>query len=334
MFDRSGPLSKSQESDWQNQLSAFTVGDLSESPVTNPSAHDPRLGIPAPVAPITKPLSPGEHHYKVNVEHHRREYSLYVPHGYDGTSPLPVVYMLPGVSETIDSMKSSTRMNTYAERRKFAVVYLQPLEKSFEGLTNLTSWNMDHGSLSRKVRSYDDINYVRAIHDKVSAQLNVDEQKGFLVGHSEGGVAAQYLMQKLPYFAGFASVHGTRSASDPVPPRGVHGAALLVLARRDGMLPIVGGFGDVITMLGAPKVGESLPLTQKDIWAAANKCGAPHVYYRSGDQITDYRCKNGPVREIIQWNAQHQWNAPVDTNLVLDFLLPETRRAISKPSAK
>ena len=333
MFDRTSPLSKSQESDWQTQSSAFTAGELSATPITNPSAHDPRFGNAAAAASIAKPLSPGEHHFKTVVEHQRREYSVYVPHGYDGSSALPVVYMLPGVSETIDSMKLSTLMNKYADKRKLAVVYLQTLEKSFEGFTNLTSWNLEHGSLSRKVRSYDDVNYVGAIHDKVSTQINANEQKEFLIGHSEGGDAAQYLMQKLPYFAGFASVHGTRSASDPVPPRRVHGAALLVLARRDGMLPIVGGFGDIVTMIGAPKVSESLPLTQKDIWAAANKCGAPLVYYRNGDQITDYRCKRGPVREIIQWNAQHPWNAPVDTNLVLDFLLPETRRK-NKRSAK
>jgi poly(3-hydroxybutyrate) depolymerase len=282
----------------------------------------------APSAATPTGMHHGNYHFKTVVDHRSREYSVHVPRGYDGHSPLPVMFMLPGVDGSIQSLRSSTQMDRYADRRHFAVVYLQTLSKDFEGLMSFNSWNLEHGTLSRKVAGYDDLRYVKAVHDRLGKMLSLNPEQEYLVGHSEGGVAAQYIMQKLPFFTGFASVHGTRRVTDPAPRHG-HGAALLILARNDAMLPLEGGHGDVVTVVGAPLVEESRPLLQKEVWAKANMCGTPKVYHQNGDQITDYHCKSGPVREIIQWNAEHPWNAPVDSKVVVDFLFPYRKPVVT-----
>ncbi len=266
------------------------------------------------------PLTPGDHQESLTVQGRQRRYEIHVPPNYDGSKPIPVMYVMPGVGGHIDQMKHETGLNREADEKGFAVVYIEALDKPFPGtfgLGSATSWNLDHGSLTEKVAGYDDLNYIKAVDKEVSKALNVQNDAKYLTGFSEGGGAAQYVAESMPgVFAGVASVHGTHLESDPKPRTGDPTAFVSIIGDDDNMLPISGGHGIgegwrpmkgfMTGTLG--KVSESEPLQQKEVWAEANGCQAPKIKDDGKDKVTTYTCQGGPVTEIIRLGGMHAWD--------------------------
>jgi len=52
-----------------------------------------------------------------------RRYRLYIPTGYDGTRPLPLVVMLHGCTQDADNIARGTRMNAAADANKIVIAY-------------------------------------------------------------------------------------------------------------------------------------------------------------------------------------------------------------------
>lgn len=247
-------------------------------------------------------LKPGDHLQKLKVEGLEREYEIHIPKGYDGHSKLPVVYMLHGLTENREMMKEYSHMNDVSDKQGFAVVYLQALEQPLPGTVGLydeTSWNLDHGTLTPKDKRYDDLNYFQAVKGGLEENVNIDSDRMFLAGFSEGGQASQYILNKMPHtFAGMALVHSTLLESDPHPTKESAASTMVVLGDDDHVLPKEGGRG-LVTLL-IPKTGESQPLEQAPAWAAAN--GNKYVR-KTGDaqqEVTEYSGGLAVVKEVVR----------------------------------
>ncbi len=52
-----------------------------------------------------------------------QRYRLYIPTGYDGTRPLPLVVMLHGCTQDADNIARGTRMNAAADANKIVIAY-------------------------------------------------------------------------------------------------------------------------------------------------------------------------------------------------------------------
>ncbi len=156
--------------------------------------------------------------------------------------------------------------------------------------------------------------------------MRINSKAQIIVGHSEGGLAAQYVAQRVPVFAGVASVKGTSIATDPTPPRNGRTAALIILGQNDDVLQISGGDGYYAgpfhgLMVGAfPYVQDSHPLRQTQVWSRANECKGARVVTGRSAQVTDYLCKGAPVRQIIT-NTGHHWDGESTSEIVVDTLL-------------
>jgi poly(3-hydroxybutyrate) depolymerase len=280
-------------------------------------------------APARANYGSRDYHQVISVERQDRDFELHLPPSYDGTKALPVMYVLPGVSGDIGDMKAMTSMNSVADRKGFAVVYVEAQHKSF-GIVSLRGWNLAHGALTDKAPGYDDLQYIRAVINIVGRQILIDRNAQYVVGHSEGGMAAQFVAQEIPVFAGFASVKSTRRVTDPWPTQGTNPmAALIILGRYDTTLSLSGGFGQDSNpfIVGAvPRMAESLPLWQKQVWTWANRCNQPRVSVNPYSQVTDYSCKDAPVREIIT-NTEHHWDGEYTSSVIADFLLSYRKSA-------
>ncbi len=265
-------------------------------------------------------LYPGDHQFSTIVDKSVRHFELHVPPNYDGSKPIPVMVVMPGMGGSIEQMKHETGMNRMADEKGFAVVYTEALPKSFPGsfgLAKANGWNLDHGSLTDKSSNYDDLNYMKEVDKQVSQQLNVDKQAKYIVGFSEGGGAAQYVAESMPNtFAGVGSVHGTHLDSDPKPVKGDKTAFVAVLGDDDNMLPISGGHGfgegwrpiKGIATVTIGRVSESEPLDQKKVWAEANECASPVVQDNGKNKTTEYSCAGTHVTEIVRHNGMHAWD--------------------------
>ncbi|MBS2004322.1 MAG: hypothetical protein JST44_22635 [Cyanobacteria bacterium SZAS LIN-5] len=270
--------------------------------------------------PDANALKPGDHLYTTVVDFKTRHYEVHVPPNYNGSKPIPVMMMMPGMGGSIEQMKHETGMNRAADQRGFAVVYMEALPKAFPGTygqVQSNGWNLSHGALTEKSSSYDDLNYVRQVNSELSRQLKVDPSAKYIVGFSEGGGAAQYVAQSMPRtFAGVGSVHGTRLESDPIPKWGDRTAFIAVLGDDDNMLPISGGHGigegwrlmKGFATVTIGKVSESLPLSQKTVWAQADGCGMPIVTDNARNKTSVYVCPGTRVTEIVRHGGMHAWD--------------------------
>ncbi len=152
----------------------------------------------------------------------------------------------------------------------------------------------------------------------MNLQLPVNPRARFIVGFSEGGMAAQYIAQKMKgVFVGMAGDHSTIREDDPRPGSNDHIAALFVLGDSDNMVPINGGRG--LVMITVPELSKSQPLQQAIAWAAADGCSDPHVTEDKQNQVTIYKCTSAAVKQIIRkyywhglqfYGGDHVWNGP------------------------
>lgn len=270
-------------------------------PETGDKQLAPRLALDGEEKPLL--LKPGDHDYSVVADGNERRFQVHVPKNYDGSEPIPVMYMLPGVGGSIAQMKHESGMNNVADQKGFAVVYVEPLPKAqpkTSGLITANSWNLDHGCLTEKDKSYDDLNYFKAVDSKLTKILNVDKTAQYIAGFSEGGGVAQYVAESMPgTFAGIGSVHGTHLKSDLVPSANDKAAFISIHGDSDHMLPYEGGRG--LMTVHMPRVAESEPAEQVKIWAAANDAVEKRVLDSSDRTVSVYRCKDGPAAmEIVR----------------------------------
>jgi poly(3-hydroxybutyrate) depolymerase len=269
-------------------------------------------------------LAPGDHRVATRVQGMTREYEIHIPKGYKGSEPLDVFLVLPGVAESIDSVKDSTHMNSEADAKHVAAVYVQPLPK----ILGLSAWNLMHGAMTTVSGTYDDLTYISQVKREVAHNIHV--HKWFIVGHSEGGAAAQYVVEKMPgVFSGLAGVKSTRLTSDPAPHGRLPQRVLFVVGGNDNILLPQGGSINPFMLIAAPGIAQSRPLDQAKAYGKAMHC---KLEGRSRDQnfqvTTKYRCEGGgKVVQVYRPSAQHDWNdaAYNTTRGILDFMLAPVR---------
>lgn len=175
----------------------------------------------------------------------KRNYMLFTPSTYDPAVPVPLVVALHGGAGNSKSAKSVTCfegkncLTDAAERDGFAVVYPDGSPGDF--LENIRTWNAGGGAngfqcvsgLSCK-NGVDDMGFLDALHDEMLRVLNVDEDRVFATGLSNGGAMAHRLAcERSTRFAAIApvaagnqlgAVQGCNIAR-PVPVLEIHGTA-------------------------------------------------------------------------------------------------------------
>lgn len=155
-----------------------------------------------------------------------RDYILYVPDGYTGEDPLPLVFNFHGYTSNARDQMNYGDFRPLAEREGFIVVH--PQGELLEGVTH---WNVGGWTLASEM---DDVGFTEALIDKISEDYNIDDQRIYATGMSNGGYMSFLLACQLSErFAAVASVTGsmtpqTYSACDPshpMPVLQIHGTA-------------------------------------------------------------------------------------------------------------
>ena len=162
-----------------------------------------------------------------------REYVLYIPNSYDGTSSVPLMLNFHGFGSSASDYMQEADMRSLAEANTFILIYAQG-----SCLDGLSHWNACPTGGDNKSTA-DDFGFVEAIINEISSQYNVDMERIYAAGYSNGGMMAYGLANyKSDLIAAVASVSGTmldctRSTSHPMPVVHLHGTL-------DGVLPYNG----------------------------------------------------------------------------------------------
>ncbi|MBS1686417.1 MAG: T9SS type A sorting domain-containing protein [Bacteroidetes bacterium] len=137
-----------------------------------------------------------------------RQYLLYVPPSYDGSQAVPFVLALHGLGDDMNNF-AGVRFDQVADTANFILAIPQALVDN--QLTGSTAWNSGAGAFGITLNpGVDDVGFLNALMDTVSAYYNIDQTRMYSTGFSMGGFMTNRLGCELNNrIAAIASVSGT-----------------------------------------------------------------------------------------------------------------------------
>ena len=155
----------------------------------------------------------------------QREYNIYIPGSYSGTRPVPLLLNFHGFGGSSTDFMFETNMQSLAESDTFILVY--PQGSCLDGSSH---WNTCPVGGDNKSTT-DDFGFIEAMINQISSIYNIDFDRVYAVGYSNGGMMAYGLANhKSELIAAVASVSGTMldcyaSINHPMPIIHIHGTA-------------------------------------------------------------------------------------------------------------
>lgn len=170
----------------------------------------------------------------------KRDYLLYVPKSYDPTKPTPLVITLHTSMSWDSAAMAISRWNSVADRNGFLVVY--PEGTGF----GPKSWEMDGEETPSRMP---DVLFISALIDKLEASYNIDKQRIYANGMSNGGgmtfVLSCTLSDRIAAVgmvsAGLDPDWSWCTSRKPVPVIAFHGTADPVCPYNGGPSKVAGG---------------------------------------------------------------------------------------------
>ena len=212
-----------------------------------------------------------------------REYNIYVPASYDGTTNFPLLFNLHGGGGNIASHIGIADMRPIADTANFIVVYPQARPDPSDG--NSFNW------ITKVPGTFDDVPFFSSLIDKIASNYQIDQNRIYACGYSLGGDMSFELACKLnSRIAAIAPVARTMQANpgsfcSPVHPTGV----LTILGTDDFTSPYNGiTFGGIEYYLSAAathrywathnncdttaSISNASPSVERHTWSTASGC--------------------------------------------------------------
>ena len=118
-----------------------------------------------------------------------REYSIYVPASYDGTTSFPLLFNFHGGGGDIASQIAIADMSTIADTANFIVVYPQARQDPSDG--NSFNW------IPKVPDTFDDVPFISSLIDTIAINYEIDQNRIYACGYSLGGDMSFELACKL-----------------------------------------------------------------------------------------------------------------------------------------
>jgi polyhydroxybutyrate depolymerase len=239
--------------------------------------------------PVTQPqdcpedaLAPGNHNLSLEHDGETRTYIVHVPQGVNGTSAVPLVVDMHGLTSSAGAQASLSGWRAKADEEGFIVVHPQGLDASWNG------GELCCGTSQRT--GVDDEGFIRALVAQMESDACIDSKRVYATGLSNGGAMSHLLgCQAADLFAATAPVsmgNGVR-ACNPSRPISV----VMTRGTQDTLVSFNGGL---------------FPSAQEDFeeWAARNGCqGSPREANELCQVFTD--CDGGVEVKTCTLNAGH-----------------------------
>ena len=218
-----------------------------------------------------------------------RTYRVYKPAGLPASAPL--VVMLHGAFGSGEQAERAYGWDQLADSAKFIVAYP-------DGLTGY--WNV-HGCCGEPAREdIDDVGFITAMVDQISAAMGVDRSHIYATGISNGGMMSYTLACNTAVFAAIGPDSATQldacGSPHPTSVMHIHGTA-------DRLIRYDGGSGE-----GAVEVdGPSVPDVNA-FWRNVDRCAAPTVSVEGIRTTSTAVCAdNRSVVLITVDGGGHEW---------------------------
>ena len=118
-----------------------------------------------------------------------REYSIYIPASYDGTTSFPLLFNFHGGGGDIASQIAIADMSPIADTENFIVVYPQARQDPSDG--NSFNW------IPKVPGTFDDVPFISSLIDTIAINYEIDQNRIYACGYSLGGDMSFELACKL-----------------------------------------------------------------------------------------------------------------------------------------
>ena len=257
-------------------------------------------------APLTKP---GDYTFKLQHDGLIRMYIVHVPEKYDPAVPTPLLLALHGGGADMARQANDEYYGIVgtADREGFVAVFANGYSRFNSG--KLATWNAGKCCGAARDQKVDDVGFLRQVVANVSAQLNIDRQRVYATGMSNGAMMSYRLAcEASDVFRAIAAVAGTDNTVDCKPAWPV--AVLHIHAKNDSHVLFEGGAGPGNRSKEATTDYVSVPNTVAR-WAQLNGCaGRPQrILGKEGAYCERYSgCReNAPVQLCVTETGDHSW---------------------------
>jgi poly(3-hydroxybutyrate) depolymerase len=198
-------------------------------------------------------------------------YALFVPSGYDPSTPSPLMVSLHGAGRQFDWLMNYAGFLDLADQHGYVVV--TPL-----GYTRRGGYGY-RGDSEQDRRAEQD---VMNVFELVTKELNIDENRIYLWGHSMGGAGTYYIASRHPeIWAGLAAVAGGRMSADYVDEQAIRHIPFLVIQGSDDQtVPAAGSRASVARMreLGMQHLYVEIPGGDHSLFISRNPDVVEHLF--------------------------------------------------------
>lgn len=229
---------------------------------------------PAPqaTASLAAPLEkPGDHYFSLKHNGLMRHYRVHVPPTYNPAQKTALVIAFHGGGGDMDYMARNEYYGLLSKADQEGDIIVFPNGYSRFPSGKLATWNAGDCCGDARDKQIDDVGFVKEIVGNLNRQMNIDNNRIFAIGMSNGGMMAYRLACELPeIFAAVVSVAGTDNTKSCHPSRTV--SILHIHAQNDTHVLFGGGAGPG-SFRDESKVTDfvSVPQTIKN-WTTHNQC--------------------------------------------------------------
>lgn len=232
----------------------------------------------------------------------QRDYRLYIPSIYDGSVAVPLILNLHGYTSNALEQEFYGDFRPIADTANFLVVHPNGTTDG----SGTTFWN----AFGSPTETVDDLGFLSALIDSLNADYNINLNRVYTTGMSNGGFMSYKLSCDLSHrIAAMASVTGSMistqasscAPSHPIPVMQIHGTADPTVPYNGNpsllMLPIVDVVSHWVNFnnCNSTAVETAVPNTN-----LMDGCTADHLVYSGGD--------NGSSVELYRVNGgAHTW---------------------------
>jgi polyhydroxybutyrate depolymerase len=140
-------------------------------------------------------------------QNYQRQYIVHLPTGYNNNNPTPAVIVLHGGSGNYQSVQGFTQMNFVSNQNDFLAVYPQGIGSAPPGY----SW-ADGRNTTADQAGIDDVGFMSKLIDRLYNDYNIDTNRVYICGFSNGGFMTQRLACETPEL--FAAIGGLGCSVD------------------------------------------------------------------------------------------------------------------------
>jgi polyhydroxybutyrate depolymerase len=238
-----------------------------------------------------------------------RKYRIHVPASFAPAKPAPLLFALHGGGGNMDFQANDARYGLISASEKEGFVVVFPNGYSERRGGRLATWNAGNCCGDARDDNSDDVGFIRRIVDEVTARMNIDRNRIYATGMSNGAMMAYRLACEMSdVFKGIAAVAGTDNTRSCNPRNPV--SVLHIHAKDDDHVLFNGGAGPQVHGKANVTDFASVPDTVAK-WTQLNGCNATpkRILEKDGAYCEVYfPCKDkAEVQLCVTDSGGHSW---------------------------